>query len=1005
MRTKSSSLFLLCVLAGAFLFVSHVVFSENEQTPPAPAAQPAPDAQPAPPPAPPAQTTPNTEELNAKIARLIEQLGAAEFEDREAAQKELTEIGERARTALAKALKHDDKEISYRASQVLIWLNLAHVTLQVTDRQGKPIANAKVHLTITEPPSFSAPMEDGEEYLPSKPTEVEATSSADGGIALEPLTSGNYYVAVNVEGYGQSETQMTFGRGTYTRKVILYRGGSIKFKVVDVKNDNKPLANITLHMYGDRSEMKEYVTDQNGEFLLQNLPPGKQHFYLNEWRDKYIAADREKGGDIQADVKDEEITEVTVSVMEQKWRYGKVEGKILGPDGKPYEGTATITYGIEREGRTEDYGGGGNSSENKNGEFSLDNLEAGKYSVIVQVQGYAVRIVRGIEVKGNETTKLPQDIKLEKGTPLKISVLDREGKPVPEAIVFLANAEDPPRPIQEWLLRGAFPEDYYSWNTLKTGADGRCEFALSDGKYAVRAYYGAGGMSEEAIVEVKAGGNPAAVDITYKTAAMIALTAVDKATGKAVQNVQAEFCSMLTRGFDWPEAEPKHEGHIYMEFSPFVEVPHDDKGRFCLRSSSKGDKLVLCAQGYRPAIYSIDDVPAGKLTEATCEMEPLGTGDLKVTLVPGKDLKLENIAEAYVNSIDTLAEMHGPDAQALFFRWGTKTVPDKNGMFEVKALNEGTYYVSLFDKGGKFVAVFRTTVEKGKTADVKLNVPGVGKIEGTLTDAAGNTLPGMEVMLMPDSMTMSLGMFLLMELGPLQTMPTTIADENGRFTFDSVPEGDYVLMPNGQAGIPETRLVSVTGGDTANADMQLHEPMDVALGFKEKTGTSPVIILAENSAGPLHLVIPPSRDAVIFSFFAEPAKLNGVRPGKHVLILLGGGAYGSLHPIEVKPDTQSIDVEGPLERGAQSIKGKITRLSDVMIVPQGVGLILAVGERSFALGCVLPDGTFEIHRLQPDKYRLMPVSLAEACTNRADVLHLTEVTVEPGKDVEGVEIP
>ena len=992
MKFNSYTAFLLCIFAGAFLFVSHIAFSDDQQ-----------------PPAPPATGTPApsdaaAQDTDAKIAKLIEQLGDADFDKREAAQKELKKIGEPARTALTKALKNDDPEIAYRASQALTWLNLAHVTLEITDTAGNPIADRKAALTIRWP----------DEYMRPEPMYIiEKILPKDGKISLEPCSPGTYYVRINVEGYCRDSKSLAFGKGDCARKITLYKGGSIKCKFVDVKNDNKPLANTRFRVSpGIEDGPNQIVTDQNGEFLMKQLPPGKQYLHFEERDHNYFLADGDSEGNIQIDVKDEETTEVTISMMDRKWFHGKVEGNLVTPDGKPYERDWKVTYRMETGGRDAGEGGaasgGGNTGPEggyRYGVFKLD-VPQGKYTLVIEAEGYAARILKSIEVKGNETMKLPEDIKLEKGTPLKVKVLDMEGKPAPEACVMLTNTDDPPRVIQ---FRNGNLESYFPWDTGRTGADGCCEFLLVDGQYALRAYDTASGMSDETIVDVKASGEPPVVEIAFKTGAMTILAVVDKETGQAVPNVQAQFGSTLTREFQPREAEVKHEGYIWVESPSYFKAKQDDKGRFLLPPSYKGDKLLLYAQGYKPAVYTVEEPPAGKPPEATCPMEQLGMGNLRVTLVPGKDFKLESMAEAYVNGADTLFSviiaMREPDPKSLFFRWGTKVTPDKGGVFEARGLVEGAYYVSLFDKNGMLIAVFRTDVEKGKAADVKLNVPGVGKIEGVLTDSAGNKMSGAEVTLMPDSVTMSLAMLLMAEFGPGKFMPTAIADENGRFTFDAAPEGNYVLVPGGQAGVPETRLVSVTAGNSVNADMQLLEPMDVTLTFKEKPEQTSGMLVAENSAGLLRLAIPPSPGTVVETHGEGPPKLSGIRPGKHVLLIVGDRPFGFLQQIEVTPDTKSIEVEGPFDIGKQTIKGKITRLWDVLIIPTGMGLVLAVGERSFALGFVFPDGSFEIYGLHPDKYRLMPVSLDEACTNRADIVHLKEVTVEEGKDLEGVEIP
>jgi len=89
----------------------------------------------------PGQASPQPEQPD-KIARLIEQLGDAEHAKREAAQKELIEIGKPAIEALEAATKHDDPEIATRAKAALA---------EVKDRGrgwGEPVDGLRVALDI-----------------------------------------------------------------------------------------------------------------------------------------------------------------------------------------------------------------------------------------------------------------------------------------------------------------------------------------------------------------------------------------------------------------------------------------------------------------------------------------------------------------------------------------------------------------------------------------------------------------------------------------------------------------------------------------------------------------------------------------------------------------------------------------------------------------------------------------------------------------------------------------
>jgi hypothetical protein len=54
-----------------------------------------------------------------RIARLIEQLASDDWDQREAAQAKLAQLGAGARPKLSEALKHKDLEVVYRAERLL----------------------------------------------------------------------------------------------------------------------------------------------------------------------------------------------------------------------------------------------------------------------------------------------------------------------------------------------------------------------------------------------------------------------------------------------------------------------------------------------------------------------------------------------------------------------------------------------------------------------------------------------------------------------------------------------------------------------------------------------------------------------------------------------------------------------------------------------------------------------------------------------------------------------
>jgi hypothetical protein len=102
-------------------------------------------------------------ERAAKIASLIGSLGHERYAVREAAEKELAAFGASARSALERAVQHQDAEIAARARRILT--GLPELTHAVVDAFGSPVPWATVTISLV--------------------TKKEATSAAYEGITVE----------------------------------------------------------------------------------------------------------------------------------------------------------------------------------------------------------------------------------------------------------------------------------------------------------------------------------------------------------------------------------------------------------------------------------------------------------------------------------------------------------------------------------------------------------------------------------------------------------------------------------------------------------------------------------------------------------------------------------------------------------------------------------------------------------------------------------------------------
>jgi len=105
------------------------------------------------------ERSPNSTELEAKIEQLIKDLGAEDWQTREAATKALEEIGEPAEPFLKEALPNPDPEVSMRAEKLLRRIELSRFGSPPTG--GSPLLYGRHPLSLW---TLSAILMDGLHY-------------------------------------------------------------------------------------------------------------------------------------------------------------------------------------------------------------------------------------------------------------------------------------------------------------------------------------------------------------------------------------------------------------------------------------------------------------------------------------------------------------------------------------------------------------------------------------------------------------------------------------------------------------------------------------------------------------------------------------------------------------------------------------------------------------------------------------------------------------------------
>lgn len=1000
---------------SAAVFIAVGALTAAEQKPQAPPSNAAPEA------ANGAEQTP--EQLQARIAGLIKQLGAERYEQSDAAEDALFDIGEPARKQLEEAQKDKDPEIAMRAGEVLKKLALADVTLLITDKNGKPLAGKNATITVTyliPGQSMYGDCCGDEEDSPNRRKITEVLPQS-GTAALGMLEPGDYDLTVEVPDMCVISTEIHFQPGRYTRRIVAYNGGNVKGKILGP--DGKPAKGITVSVYLGNNGEQAVTTGEDGAFLLQHIPEG--YIWLCLTKD---AADEERN-EMRADdqyvtVVDDVTTEVTLKVRPSNEEHGKLQCRIAWPQNvkKP----KIIALRIPPDEGADDWRHGGDfwydeyQSTEEDGFTTFSNLPPGKYEeVVIVADGCAPYKLRNVEIRENEAAVIPSAIKLVEGCRLTVKVRGLDGGPA-YAAVLINELHGPQRVTygNAYFRGNGSPET--SW-ALYTRSGGEAEFdCLGDDTYAVRAFSQQEGLSDEVIVQTKRNA-PASVEIKFSERTTLLISTVDKETGRTVTS------GMLLG--DRNSTLKSHDRIVPVNYSRMFGENKDGGGNsaYLVPPDLKGRDLMFSASGYKPVSFRVGDMPAGKSTEVKIPMERLGEGDLKVTISPGKGISLDDVAAVYIDCApgpvpepDPAAESDEesecddeeplpeppPEDEGIYgLLRGEKAKAAGKGVFEKSGLTAGPCYVTVLDKDRKLLAMFKTVIEAGKHTEAAFTLPDAGAVAGTLRDGDGRAIPCAEVILLPDTMLAFFSAWTYVErtLDPFWRYFAT--DNEGRFRFDKIPAGKWILRVRGGA-LP----LEVKAGETAHVDFNIGKPFDVTVTLKmpagEKIPSRASISLkpvARNAGG-----MTDECDVGCSGLLADnTARLHGVRPGRYCIGISTNGENGivALREVEITAENRNIEVEASLKPGARAISGKAMNLNGISPVSYRTACVVARGENSFTMLPLAPDGSFRLENLKPGKYRIFVMGLDEICVNRDKCDPVKEVTVADDKDVEGLTLP
>jgi hypothetical protein len=217
---------------------------------------------------------PASPEFRARVRQLIGDLGSDMFPRREAASKELREIGILARGALEEAARSDDREVARRAKAIIVdFPKLSH---SIVDALGAPIPFARVVVTVT--PKISGTQ------TPVPENASHETTLADdlGRIGVGELNAAEVVCSVRVEhpeyGAARSDVDLT-GAFKSIQLPLLRTDSNARSRAVSgtvVTTDGRPVVGAVIQCGSVRTPGEgliegvyprgDAVTDEHGRF-------------------------------------------------------------------------------------------------------------------------------------------------------------------------------------------------------------------------------------------------------------------------------------------------------------------------------------------------------------------------------------------------------------------------------------------------------------------------------------------------------------------------------------------------------------------------------------------------------------------------------------------------------------------------------------------------------------------------------------------------------------------
>ena len=362
-------------------------------------------------------------------------------------------------------------------------------TMRVVDLEGEPIANAKIYL--------SASQDD-----PPMSNKFDIATNSEGFVTQE-IREGTTRVRAwcRAEGFAPLFANWEpeyFSNGKQLPKQFIYRmvpAESIGGRIVD--SEGEPIQGAKVQVTyrgggmpppGDRQRYNTWlaygdaavVTDEEGHWVLENIPPGDDVEVSLMINHPDYASD-EQSGELQKQqsIRMKELADLSAKIVMKKG--ARIFGKITQADSKQPVTDAVVVWGdnpyLQR--------GSQETRVNKKGEYQFPTMKATKKRVTVLAPGFQPES-RVVEVRADMGAT---DFQLKPGKKLQIQFSDPDGTPIPNVYVTVQRWRDSeamynyrhPNVLDTKIPRSSNADGLYTWDWAP--AD-KVTFSFGAKKYA-----------------------------------------------------------------------------------------------------------------------------------------------------------------------------------------------------------------------------------------------------------------------------------------------------------------------------------------------------------------------------------------------------------------------------------------------------------------------------------------------------------------------------------------